>query len=81
MKPTTSKSILLFALAASTAFVVEAESSRNLNARIVGGDQVAPGQYPFFGKRKPSMRVDKVLSCLQVRPSRQVAVIESDSFV
>jgi len=48
MKPTTSKSILLFALAASTAFVVEAESSRNLNARIVGGDQVEAGQYPFF---------------------------------
>jgi hypothetical protein len=53
MKSTTSKSILLFALAASTALVadVEAESFRNLQARIVGGDEASPGEYPYFGKR------------------------------
>ena len=50
------KLILLFALAASTALVVdsngEAESFRNLKPRIVGGDEASLGEYPYFGKRK-----------------------------
>jgi hypothetical protein len=76
------KPILLFALAASTALVVdsngEAESFRNLKPRIVGGDEASLGEYPYFGKRKLHESGQHAL--LTSLTSRQVKVIKSDSF-
>ena len=52
MKPTMFKSIFFSLLIASTMLFVEGDKGGSgERILIVGGDQVNPGDYPYFGKQ------------------------------